>query len=204
MDRYYLGLDCSSKGVHGAIIDNDGKLQETKKWISPIKDFDSRFVGFLTDFYEELGIIIERYKPLWVAVEAPIFIQNPLQHWHVLAILGIVHFATDWAKLRIPMRRQAPGFVLDQAAHVLTIVALVTLFPNIPTSLPDWALYPALLLAIIPAMMTFGWVWANDISCQSVQTNSGRVQWARRSLLPMSQRMGRIIFIMVLSCMVII
>ena len=133
-----------------------------------------------------------------------IFIQNPLQHWHVLAILGIVHFATDWAKLRIPMRRQAPGFVLDQAAHVLTIVALVTLFPNIPTSLPDWALYPALLLAIIPAMMTFGWVWANDISCQSVQTNSGRVQWARRSLLPMSQRMGRIIFIMVLSCMVII
>ena len=42
MDRYYLGLDCSSKGVHGTIINHEGALQETKKWISPIKDFDTK------------------------------------------------------------------------------------------------------------------------------------------------------------------
>ena len=71
MDKYYLGLDCSSKGIHGTIIKSDGMLQDTIKWISPIKDFDARFVYFLTNFYEEMGIIIERYNPLWVAVEAP-------------------------------------------------------------------------------------------------------------------------------------
>ena len=92
MDRYYLGLDCSSKGVHGTIINHDGVLQETIKWISPIKDFDSRFVDFLTNFYEELGIIIERYNPLWVAVEAPIFIQNPRTTMQIASVVYATKF----------------------------------------------------------------------------------------------------------------
>ena len=99
MDRYYLGLDCSSKGVHGTIINHEGKLQETKKWISPIKDFDTRFVDFLTDFYEEMGIIIERYNPLWVAVEAPIFIQNPRTTMQIASVVYATKFICALHKL---------------------------------------------------------------------------------------------------------
>ena len=99
MDKYYLGLDCSSKGVHGTIINHDGVLQETIKWISPIKDFDSRFVDFLTNFYAELGIIIERYTPLWVAVEAPIFIQNPRTTMQIAAVVYATKFICALHKL---------------------------------------------------------------------------------------------------------
>ena len=92
MDKYYLGLDCSSKGIHGTIIKSDGMLQDTIKWISPIKDFDARFVDFLTNFYEEMGIIIERYNPLWVAVEAPIFIQNPRTTMQIASVVYATKF----------------------------------------------------------------------------------------------------------------
>jgi Holliday junction resolvasome RuvABC endonuclease subunit len=92
MDKYYLGLDCSSKAVHGSIINHDGVLQETIKWTSPIKDFDARFVAFLTNFYEELGIIVERYPSLWVAVEAPIFIQNPRTTMQIASVVYATKF----------------------------------------------------------------------------------------------------------------
>ena len=99
MDKYYLGLDCSSKAVHGSIINHDGVLQENIKWISPIKDFDSRFVDFLTKFYEELGIIIERYSSLWVAVEAPIFIQNPRTTMQIASVVYTTKFICALHKL---------------------------------------------------------------------------------------------------------
>ena len=92
MDSYYMGLDCSSKGVHGVILNDAEELQDTYKWVSPIKDFDSRFIDFLTKFYEELGIIIERYNPLWVAVEAPIFIQNPRPTMQIASVVYATKF----------------------------------------------------------------------------------------------------------------
>jgi len=92
MDSYYLGLDCSSKAVHGVIINKEGQLQETLKWASKTPDFDTRFVDFLTNFYEELGIIIERHTPLWVAVEAPIFIQNPKTTMQIASVVYTTKF----------------------------------------------------------------------------------------------------------------
>jgi len=99
MDSYYMGLDCSSKGVHGVILNDAEELQDTYKWVSPIKDFDSRFIDFLTKFYEELGIIIERYNPLWVAGEAPIFIQNPRTTMQIAAVVYATKFICALHKL---------------------------------------------------------------------------------------------------------
>ena len=96
MDSYYMGLDCSSKGVHGVILNDAEELQDTYKWVSPIKDFDSRFIDFLTKFYEELGIIIERYNPLWVAVEAPIFIQNPRTTMQIASVVYATKFICSY------------------------------------------------------------------------------------------------------------
>jgi Holliday junction resolvasome RuvABC endonuclease subunit len=49
-------------------------------------------VDFLTKFYEELGIIIERYPSLWVAVEAPIFIQNPRTTMQIASVVYATKF----------------------------------------------------------------------------------------------------------------
>ena len=87
MGRFYLGLDCSSKGVHGAIINDKGELQETPKWVSKLPNFDDRFLEFLPNFYEEIGIIIDRYNLLCIAIEAPIFIQNPKTTMQIASVV---------------------------------------------------------------------------------------------------------------------
>jgi len=74
MDDYFLGLDCSSKGIHGVIIDQQSNLVYMDKWISKLPDFEARFPAFLFNFYENLSIIKERFPNLQVAIEAPIFI----------------------------------------------------------------------------------------------------------------------------------
>ena len=142
MDKYYLGLDCSSKGVHGTILNQDGELQETIKWISPIKDFDSRFVGFLTDFYEELGIIIERYKPLWVAVEAPIFIQNPRTTMQIASVVYATKFICALRKLgcQLVQNKTWKKYTVGKGnASKSDILAYANIFWQTAFSEQDWA-----------------------------------------------------------------
>jgi len=87
MASYYLGLDCSSKGIHGVVLNQDKKLQEMFKWVSKLSDFDARFLEFLPNFYEEMGIIIERYPSLFISIEAPIFIQNPKTTMQIASVV---------------------------------------------------------------------------------------------------------------------
>ena len=75
--RYFLGLDCSTKAIHGVVIDTEGKYLEKFKWITQSPDFHTRFLSNSANFLEDLGKIKLKYPELAVAVEAPIFIQNP-------------------------------------------------------------------------------------------------------------------------------
>jgi len=78
MDKeYFLGLDCSTKAVHGIVLDEVGILQQKFKWSSTDSDFNVRFVANSQSFLEDLSKIKLTYPKLSVAVEAPIFIQNP-------------------------------------------------------------------------------------------------------------------------------
>ena len=92
MDRYYIGLDCSSKGVHGVIINQQAEYKEQLKWISKLPDFEDRFIEFLKNFFDDLGIIKERFSDLRVAIEAPIYKQNPKPTMQIAAVVYIARF----------------------------------------------------------------------------------------------------------------
>ena len=72
---YYLGLDCSTKAIHGVIIDEEEHIIEQFKWASTASNYEDRFYEILTGFEEKLSKI--DIGELLVAVEAAIYIQNP-------------------------------------------------------------------------------------------------------------------------------
>ena len=92
MDNHYLGLDCSSKAVHGVIIDDMGQLHGIHKWISKLPTFEERFPVFLRNFFDDLGIIKDTFPDLRVAIEAPIFIQNPKTTMQIAAVVYTAQF----------------------------------------------------------------------------------------------------------------
>ena len=72
---YYLGLDCSTKAIHGVILDEEEHIIEQFKWASTASNYEDRFYEILTGFEEKLSKI--DIGELLVAVEAAIYIQNP-------------------------------------------------------------------------------------------------------------------------------
>ena len=91
--RYFLGLDCSTKAVHGVIIDDEGVFIEKFKWSSTSSDFHTRFLANSKSFLEDLGKIKHTYSDLTVAIEAPLFIQNPRTTIQLSAVIYAVYFA---------------------------------------------------------------------------------------------------------------
>ena len=83
----YLGLDCSSFAVHGAIVDEDEQLIALYKWGSKLKKFEERFPEIFTKFSGELRKIklIDS-----AAIEAAIFIQNPKSTIAIANVAGAV------------------------------------------------------------------------------------------------------------------
>ena len=124
-------------------------------------------------------------------VTAAILIENWWQHWSILLVLGIVHFFTDYIKIRLqePGKPLTTGFVLDQIAHILAIVGLSYWQPTIQSILPQWLVMFAVVLAVFPAIMMLLWVWANDHYIEQ-RSISSRVEWISHKLLPISQRFG--------------
>jgi hypothetical protein len=126
-----------------------------------------------------------------------LLIHHPWQYWPILLLLGVIHYFIDWAKLRLSGERKAPGFVIDQIVHVITLVVVARWLGDITAVLPLWFLLLALILAFIPAILTFLWVWASDLRREGSLPQSKRVHWASQQLLPISQRMGWAIVIVV-------
>lgn len=72
---YYLGLDCSTKAIHGVLLDEEENIVEQFKWGSSASNYEDRFYEILTGFEQKLSKI--DIGELLVAVEAAIYIQNP-------------------------------------------------------------------------------------------------------------------------------
>lgn len=122
------------------------------------------------------------------------------QFWPTLLLLGFLHYLTDWAKLRYSGAQQTPGFVVDQGAHIVTLLFIVTLAPQMTAVFPLWFLAPAVALALVPASLTFAYVYATD-RCrgQTMQNNivkNHTLQWACTQLLPLSQKAGWFVLLM--------
>ena len=69
----YLGLDTSSKAIHGAVVNDAEELVGLYKWSSNQKSAEERFPEIIVDFSEELSKIDITEK---AAIEAAIFVQN--------------------------------------------------------------------------------------------------------------------------------
>lgn len=123
---------------------------------------------------------------------AAILIENWWLHWPVLLVLGIVHFFTDYIKIKLQKAGEplTPGFIADQIAHVITIILLAMWQPSVMSILSDWLLLTAVIFAIIPAIMTLLWVWANDHYLEEDSSVSAPIEWISKQLLPISQRFG--------------
>ena len=98
VNKYYLGLDCSSKAIHGVIINQNEEIVAQYKWGSKEKDFDSRFQSFSREFLAELSTIKHTLllrNDMLAAVESAIFIQNPKATISIASVIGVVRFVCD-------------------------------------------------------------------------------------------------------------
>ena len=116
MGNYYLGLDCSSRAIHGVVIDTTGELMDTCKWDSNYPTFDERFPRFLRNFYDDLGIIKETFRDMRVAIEAPIFIQNPKTTMQIAAVVYTARFICSlWDVECVPIQNKSwKKYVLEK------------------------------------------------------------------------------------------
>ncbi len=133
-----------------------------------------------------------------------LLIKNPLQYWPAILVLAIAHYITDWAKVHHKAKLQTPGFIADQVIHILTLVILAQFMPEITASIPEWFLAPAIILALIPALLTLIWVIANDISRQDTYSESPNLQWARHHLHPISRNMSIVVMFLLIATAILI
>ena len=89
----YLGFDCSSKAIHGVVMDEEFNIQFQKKWGSKEKTFEKRFMEFSVNFWRDLSKIYIRSsanEKVYVAIEQAIFIQNPKTTVEIANVIGCV------------------------------------------------------------------------------------------------------------------
>jgi hypothetical protein len=89
--------------------------------------------------------------------------ENPLEWWPFFLGLGLIHFSLDWLKIKFPTQPEYPGFLLDQIAHILSLVFISRFSLGLQTLFPPQILLSALILAIFPALFTFTWVVISDL-----------------------------------------
>jgi hypothetical protein len=126
-----------------------------------------------------------------------LLIHHPFHYWPVLLLLGLAHFTTDWVKLHFPGKNQAASFIWDQLVHYITILLIALWVPDLPAILPTWIMIPAIALTFIPAILIFFWVWASQIQQTSSENETLCITWATVCLLPISQRLGQIIVLII-------
>ena len=83
--RLVAGIDTSSKAVHMVVLNVRGELQLTVKWEGTAKDSDERMHEIFSDMFDDIGL-----KELsFVAIEKPIYIQNPLSTVMLSKVVGV-------------------------------------------------------------------------------------------------------------------
>jgi Holliday junction resolvasome RuvABC endonuclease subunit len=95
IDIAYVGFDCSSKAIHGVVMDENLNIIAQHKWASKEKTFEKRFPEFATNFCKDLSKIILNLKreKVEVAIEQAVFIQNPRTTVEIANVIGCVRTA---------------------------------------------------------------------------------------------------------------
>lgn len=120
-----------------------------------------------------------------------ILFKPPYTWWGALVILGALHYFIDWAKLKWPIRPQLLGFILDQVWHVLSLIPIAILFPQMEPRLPEDILLRNFLVVLISPILLMLWTYTFDITATAHNTRASTiVDWSRRNLLRFSQIVG--------------
>ena len=134
-----------------------------------------------------LGVLL--HTAIHLAVTAALI--QPIQHaLPLLSLLGLLHFITDYTKVRVQAKHQSTGFLIDQIAHLLVVFGLAYQWQTTLSSVLAAALlFPLLFYAAFLGILVFWWV----LSCDLAQSRWGQhdhIQWARANLLNFSQYAG--------------
>lgn len=120
--------------------------------------------------------------------------ENPLSWWPALVALGIVHYSIDWAKLRVPVRPQTLGYIVDQALHAASLIPIALIFRNMEPTIPERYLVFDFLLAMTSPILLMFWTYTWDVREPVPNTRPYSLwTWAKRRLLPISQWTGFIL-----------
>lgn len=114
--------------------------------------------------------------------------------WGIVLTMGVAHLIVDWIKPRIFSRNNVQNFVLDQLAHLATIVLVfVATHFYLPQPLHHLLstplLYSSLGVSITLATMVLLWVWINSMQEKVVQQNI-YLRWGQERLLKCEQYTG--------------
>ncbi|MFN8446687.1 MAG: DUF3307 domain-containing protein [Caldilineaceae bacterium] len=114
--------------------------------------------------------------------------------WPIILGLGSSHFLIDWLKPRVPTLDTVQGFVIDQLAHISSILIIAAsvdavFHHRVRHALSTTLLYPSLGVGLTLALMVFGWIWVNTLQEEVIQQNS-HLRWGRDRLLEFEQRAG--------------
>ena len=131
---------------------------------------------------------------IYVAVTGSLLWQ-PWQHLSFLFLLGSIHFIIDLVKLNfIEQPQSTSAFLVDQLAHLLTMIAIVCVVQvtegPVPSGiLSDSTLFMLLPAALIPAIMVLCWVWMINKGEEFINKSSLR-RWVRGQMLVFEQCFG--------------
>lgn len=117
-----------------------------------------------------------------------VLIGNLTTSWPLLIILGIIHFSIDWFKVNKPLSTPDIDFIIDQAMHIASLIFLAYAMPHITPLLPLTITFWGAILAFIPALMMFSWVYA-----LTQKEKEPVILWMQDTMCLLSQRTGQVI-----------
>jgi hypothetical protein len=132
------------------------------------------------------GVLL--HSAMHVAVTA-MLLRGPLAQWPALIALGAVHYTIDTVKLRLTFRLQSLGFLLDQLAHVLSLLLVAAWCAGTRGALPQSILYPTVAYALLPTVLMLVAMLTIDLTHSVSSVVSGSPENTRRIIL-LSQWVG--------------
>lgn len=143
----------------------------------------------------QAGLIIHSLIHVTVA---GLLLNDAWRQWPILVTLGIVHWLIDWTKISFDKGSSVTGFLIDQAAHVISIVLILSTYgywlSDTPTAtLPPIMLYIGVVYGTVLGLMVLIWVWANSLSDDVIRRHPAMhpaIQWTQTQMLRCSQQAG--------------
>ena len=109
--KYFVGIDCSSKGIHSVVLDNEGNISLWFVCKSSKKTADERLYDLNDQFKKIVNYFDKNYT---VAIEKAIYRQNAISTISIAQVItsvklaldvkGIVHGVVDnktWKKISV-------------------------------------------------------------------------------------------------------